>query len=1250
MHVPTSDDEEAWGWYSGDETRSRSPQTWAARRIAQSSDVRPRHNLRRRKPAQLRPYTLEAISYRQELVRNDWEDAVVYQRGIDAARRRTRSPSLTASPQHDEQQHTAAESHSDASPAASSDSTDYERRFRVLKRMMPARAARRCIEDLPTKTLAITTGIVEAWRDKEAAQTSDSEPPSLPPEVQPSPPQEMPLLPETISESSDEREEQVGTVVPRATVASRQSRFGRRRRTQKERDAVDKMLSRAKTLRAVFSEEASEPSESRRAIRRTAAPRESYKATSTRIDAGSHQVLFEEPKSHARRVPKKVVRNAVWVAPPEAPPPQPKVTQQTLPSLTRRQAVPPELHDQLAEACTWETLENVRLDFGIVPPAVGTRLDPHSFVGRGRLHVLLHDTISQKPSSVVMEKQLDGDMSIDDAGDALALVFDHIVDGHVERGIDGLYFFGQWFTWKLRDAHFETSRARSMLLEMTQGTLDQLTGSGDAVIALLWFRVDIVWRLHKSGSSCTDDVLANAQPLVHALLGRAHHVISDVNGVAAQAWICTIHILIALDGPGAFWDVLDGALEDWHATRIPQPIIWCEAVWHILGTVCALSCYGAAAGMASSAPRLDAHWSTIQRILTILPLRFDERVERAAPRAAMRRRDAYIRIVLHRILLFADRWNWSLAAADGVVARMFDVFDSHRLGDLPTETDHDFAPFLRKFDQNALSGAHTAFHMYLELLGKTAACGGHAARLFSRVTPVRVMPFTRHAVPTMAERSMLFNHYSAVMLFLYYVPSLALQRLRQIKSFLVFSSADASSRIACVRAMMYAGVVLRHHKLDIAPVSQWFKEVIYVLLDEHASAGSDELCQREALRTLVVVLRSISHVIAHAALTPDAKGYPPLGLLLVACDRRVLGVANDKQVCTEVLGCINQYLRARKQTQQKKQILPASQSSDMDLDDTLLYDEALGQMLGEDPARSDDAAFAQYAHDTLSPALFRLLTDSQHPDVVRKDEARVETIVRQAEEESFKALLVDCWAGCAAVIVAHELRDWRSYFTLGKESWKRLGDPVEKRNVALRLAVNVALIDQSAYTGLRAEFFGIMLQSLAADAHTLQSALLGLLVYSLDPPSPLLHGVLSMFKAPELRLDPFEAAQRIEGDMLMPLRGELVALLLANLAALVTTVRGIGTGTSAGAGASASVPWTGTRKAAEDMPLVVSCVSALLSSIRAYASVERDGRSQKEFVAFSRHVLHCVQSMGDLVERAVRTELSSTAAAINSIA
>ncbi len=54
------------------------------------------------------------------------------------------------------------------------------------------------------------------------------------------------------------------------------------------------------------------------------------------------------------------------------------------------------------------------------------------------------------------------------------------------------------------------------------------------------------------------------------------------------------------------------------------------------------------------------------------------------------KRDAYVRIVLQRCCLLTSEWHWRMEGAEVTLARLFDIFNSHKLADLPTETAQQF--------------------------------------------------------------------------------------------------------------------------------------------------------------------------------------------------------------------------------------------------------------------------------------------------------------------------------------------------------------------------------------------------------------------------------------------------------------------------------------------------------------------------------------------------------------------------------
>ncbi len=75
---------------------------------------------------------------------------------------------------------------------------------------------------------------------------------------------------------------------------------------------------------------------------------------------------------------------------------------------------------------------------------------------------------------------------------------------------------------------------------------------------------------------------------------------------------------------------------------------------------------------------------------------------------------------------------------------------------------------------------------------------------------------------------------------------------------------------------------------------------------------------------------------------------------------------------------------------------------------------------------------------------------------------RMDRLLKAAEARQFLELVVDCWAGCAHVLVTNGLREWSSYLGFGNESWKRIDDPIGRRDVGLRFLQNVLSLDAAA--------------------------------------------------------------------------------------------------------------------------------------------------------------------------------------------
>lgn len=472
-----------------------------------------------------------------------------------------------------------------------------------------------------------------------------------------------------------------------------------------------------------------------------------------------------------------------------------------------------------------------------------------------------------------------------------------------------------------------------------------------------WTKLELAWRMkHKiirsaecnanflspdtlSDMSLGDEddlILSGAEDLMVALLNHGLHrtllqvkacsasrpgmdgAISVISDPTVSLWISLIHLLTNSemvrnrDFSISFWTIFESALQKYHLSlrKTKSALVVAENTWYSVFAICALSHFSSTTGSANSkSVILTPHWSLVASAISAVRLRFDDVVERKLSSPALRHRDAYIQIILQRILILLQSWRWNAEGIEAVLGKIFQLFDAHRLEDLPTEDDHDFPSFLRHYDEGLLreeSGSKArgnAFQTFLSILalsveGVREMAGSDirhkeraTARLLSRFSPVRSMNFTTDNVPTSHERSALYNHYSIALLYLHLVPATHAQRLLQIQQYLRISSADAKSQFIGIRAMMYAATILRHHNLCLDQVIQWFRSVF-----ERQKQRLDDLLRSEPQigkqleRTrkitnetflLKMALRAIQYVVRFGSLQRDNRGhqFPDTSLL-----------------------------------------------------------------------------------------------------------------------------------------------------------------------------------------------------------------------------------------------------------------------------------------------------------------------------------------------------------------------------------
>lgn len=863
-------------------------------------------------------------------------------------------------------------------------------------------------------------------------------------------------------------------------------------------------------------------------------------------------------------------------------------------------------------------------------------------------------------------------------------------------------------------------------------------------------------------------------------------------------WLGIIHLLDSfeknrgiIDGR-LFWTQFETAYQRWDGSMPKRAsLLRAESLWYCLFAISTLSQISTA-GQMRAAPLLRECWPLVTRALNLVKLRSDESIEMAMGWHMLAKRDAYVRVVLQRCCLLASEWRWNMEGAEASLAQLFDIFNSNKLADLPTETEHDFPAFLRDFDIGKLSvdsvadgeaAQEPSFHLFVRLLARAGqelrdsvpdAKEGdrRISRLFSRMTPVRVMPFTRREVPTSSQRSVLFNHYTVVMLFLQLVPTSSPQRLRQIQSFLpAFKEADFLSQVTCIRAMMYVAVIFRHHLLDLSPVTKWFGDTITTLrreyeeidastkqyerqqmqrslqhrggrpdsirmanIFENAPARQAALRRKEEVaRLLVVALRSIQHVIRHDGLGSGRaqgmgheKRLPDQLLLSAAWTQQMLEaqVSLEPRIGQEVLKCIQTFLLARFKAlqlttnrsstavangisgelsaHQQQARDEESQDSfaelfeadlDFDFEDPLLAQLLDGGGVHHATAERDasreeaskaaaaaetadkrmwDREFGELVKSTISPSLFQLMSNIYHPD--RRIEAattgsvamslgvterltepcfskhpwhgydagrvpayrtRMDQLLKAAEARQYLELVVDCWAGCAQVLVTNGLRQWSSYLGFGNESWKRIDDPIGRRDVGLRFLQNVVSLDPGAAfrKEYEVEFITMWVQTAVARVLSVQDVYTTSLVDAVrgkddNNKAPLLSSLTTQWRsilAPSTSDDATAAPADEVAQLDLNLKLDLDTFPNFRLALLSTTFAWLASTLGAG------VASTGTA---------YSILSALLSSLRAYVEDTPARAASLGYLRFCRATLvELEQTLGGMsVMQSLRAE------------
>ncbi|CDO69890.1 hypothetical protein BN946_scf184884.g49 [Trametes cinnabarina] len=606
----------------------------------------------------------------------------------------------------------------------------------------------------------------------------------------------------------------------------------------------------------------------------------------------------------------------------------------------------------------------------------------------------------------------------------------------------------------------------------------------------------------------------------------------------AELWICLLNLTTDKSLEGcllpqnvSFWPLYLEVLRSKGLRGSADPRSR-EAMWRSVFCLCALSQFSLH-GNSTMSPRLTASWELIAALLERSPLTADPTADASLPKRVLRKRDEYVRVLVSRCLWLNLKWHWRLDVDDAslVFNRLLDIFKSRRFASL-TDEPSDFPSFLR---HNNLALLHeskrsdTAFTLFLKLvvraaeelrknnpqLSRSTAISPKLKKILSLAVPVGSVPFTKATPPTRHELSMLYNRFSAVAVAIYLEPTVPnlRYRLANARRYVNFKDTDNETRRACVRGAMHLGTLLRHLDLPLNDILDWLGEMTNTLIDEYQAGvhgkGVDDNEKGRIVINIQLLLGCIRRILETSSMSPEKNGhkYPDPALLQGPWVTRIFSTATTLSTVSAVGDQIRRLVQAfldvralvipKPRRPQPRVIAEDSQESQYDYDqfDLDLDDPDLLAALGEDISSSDasenkekDRVVCGIIDKHISPAIYRLVCKHfNDPVYQRSGELRFDDADRW----------IDCWVGCANVVVQNGKKDWNFYFSFGPQSWEKIIEPDWRRRVGLRFMYMLLQLDPPAYTTYTDRFVDVLFESLATPTVTLEHEYASLL-WSID--------------------------------------------------------------------------------------------------------------------------------------------------------
>jgi hypothetical protein len=253
---------------------------------------------------------------------------------------------------------------------------------------------------------------------------------------------------------------------------------------------------------------------------------------------------------------------------------------------------------------------------------------------------------------------------------------------------------------------------------------------------------------------------------------------------------------------------------------------------------------------------MGTSWELVLLALDHIRLVADPQIDSGLSSRNLRRRDAYIRLVVSRCLILHKRWSWRLDddASAVLFRRLIDIFKSRKFADLRGEIA-GFPAFVQESDARLLvehANTDSAFTIFLKLIFASAEQMrptlredeylGRTKKLLSLVTPVGSVQLSALRSPFDKQLSMLYNRFSSLALAIRILPSSenVLYRISLGRRYVDFGRSVAATRSVCIRAANFLALQTLDMALPVGPPLEWTSEIAQVLILEfHAVVAVD---------------------------------------------------------------------------------------------------------------------------------------------------------------------------------------------------------------------------------------------------------------------------------------------------------------------------------------------------------------------------------------------------------------------------